>query len=178
MRLKNLFISLAMAGALAITGSIPAFADGQSVVSLGVDLSEEQRNAIIKYFGIEGQNVPIIWVNNQQERDLLSAYVPLEQIGTHTYSCAYIQPTTSGGIQVRTANMNWVTSNMIATTLSTAGVVNCNVVAVAPFEMSGTGALTGILLAYEASYGAQLDPAKKEIATQELITTGTVSELL
>ena len=178
MKFKKVVLASLVIGALSLVSPIMAMADGQSVVSLGVDLSEEQRNAILRYFGIEGQNIPIIWVNNQQERDLLSSYVPIEQIGTHTYSCAYIQPTASGGIQVRTANMNWVTSNMIATTLSTAGVVNCNVVAVAPFEMSGTGALTGILLAYETSYGQQLDPTRKEIATQELITTGTVSDIL
>ena len=36
-----------------------------------------------------------------------------------TVSCAYVKPTQSGGIKVRTANLNWVTCNMIATSLST-----------------------------------------------------------
>ena len=48
---------------------------------------------------------------------------------------------------MRTANLNWVTGNMIATTLSTSGVKNCEVVAACPFEVSGTGALTGIQMA-------------------------------
>ena len=177
MRMKLLAVAVATS-LLFVAGTVIAYADGQPVVSLGVDLSEDQRVAILKYFGITDQNTQVIWVNNQQERDLLSSYVPIEQIGTHTYSCAYIQPTTSGGIQVRTANLNWVTSNMIATTLSTAGVTNCNVIAVAPFEMSGTGALTGVILAYEEAIGNELDPVKKEIATQELITTGTLADEL
>ena len=41
--------------------------------------------------------------------------------------------------------------------------------AAAPFEVSGTGALTGILMAYESASGEQLDETKKEIATQEMI---------
>lgn len=50
---------------------------------------------------------------------------------------------------------------MIATTLSTSGVVNCEVLAASPFEVSGTGALTGILMAYESAVGTQLDENEK-----------------
>lgn len=153
---------------------IPVLADGRKVVTLGSDLSEDQRQAILRYFGVAGQNVEVIYVTNQEEREHLGSYVPEEQIGWHTYSCSFINPTNSGGIQVKTANLTWVTSNMIATTLSTSGVVNCEVLAAAPFEVSGTGALTGILKAYEHSVG-QLDEAKKEVATQELVTTTTIA---
>ena len=76
---------------------------------------------------------------------------------------------------MKTANLSWVTSNMIATTLSTSGVVNCEVLAASPFEVSGTGALTGILMAYESAVGTQLDETKKDIATQEMITTTTIA---
>ena len=54
------------------------------------------------------------------------------------------KPTQSGGIKVRTANLNYVTGNMIANALSTAGVTNCEAVAACPYEVSGTGALTGV----------------------------------
>lgn len=155
--------------------SVPALADGQKVVTLGADLSEDQKQAILRYFGIAGQNIQTLTITNQDERNHLGAYVPLEQIGTHTYSCALVNPTNIGGIQVKTANLTWVTSNMIATTLSTSGVVNCEVLAAAPFEVSGTGALTGILMAYESAVGTQLDETKKEVATQELITTTTIA---
>lgn len=167
--------------ALCITAavpSVPALADGQKVVTLGADLSEEQRQAILRYFGIAGQNIQTLTITNQDERDHLGSYVPLEQIGSRTYSCALVNPTAAGGIQVKTANLNWVTSNMIATTLSTSGVVNCEVLAAAPFEVSGTGALTGILMAYESAVGTQLDEAKKEVATQELITTTTIANTI
>ena len=77
---------------------------------------------------------------------------------------------------MKTANLTWVTSNMIASTLSTSGVVNCEVLAASPFEVSGTGALTGIIMAYESAVGENLDESKKELATQELITTTTIAD--
>ena len=102
--------------------------------------------------------------------------LPLEQIGTRTVSCAYVKPTTSGGIKVRTANLNWVTCNMIASSLSTSGVTNCEVVAACPFEVSGTGALTGIQMAYEEASGEKLDETKKELATEEMVVTGKLAD--
>ena len=50
-------------------------------------------------------SVDVIYVNNTDERNLLSSFIPLEVIGTRTLSCAYVNPTTSGGIQVKTANL-------------------------------------------------------------------------
>lgn len=178
--MKRKLLSLIMS-AICLTAAIPStlvFADGQKVVTLGADLSEDQKNAILRYFGVAGQNIQTLTITNQDERNHLGSYVPLEQIGTHTYSCALVCPTTSGGIQVKTANLSWVTSNMIASTLSTSGVVNCDVLAAAPFEVSGTGALTGILMAYESASGEQLDETKKEIATQEMITTTTIANTI
>ena len=175
--MKNRFTAalLSLGLALSLMFPVTAAADGQKVVTLGADLSEEQKTAVMRYFGVLGQNVKILYITNQDERAHLGSYVPIEQIGTHTYSCALVNPTTHGGIQVKTANLSWVTSNMIASTLSTSGVVNCEVLAAAPFEVSGTGALTGIIMAYETASGITLDSAKKDIATQELVTTGTIA---
>ena len=87
-----------------------------------------------------------------------------------------MKPTQSGGIKVRTANLNWVTGNMIATTLSTSGVKNCEVVAACPMEVSGTGALTGIQMAYEKASGEKLDETKTKLANQEIVTTGELAD--
>lgn len=175
MKRKMMAVLMSVLCAMAAVPSVTVFADGQRVVTLGADLSDDQKQAILRYFGVAGQNLQTLTITNQDERNHLGSYVPLEQIGSHTYSCAYVNPTNSGGIQVKTANLSWVTSNMIATTLSTSGVVNCEVLAASPFEVSGTGALTGILMAYESAVGTQLDETKKEIATQEMITTTTIA---
>ena len=159
-----------------VVPSVPAMADAMKVVTLGADLSENQKNTMLRYFKVDSSQVQIIYVTNQDERDHLSSYVPLEQIGTRTVSCAYVKPTTSGGIKVRTANLNWVTCNMIASSLSTSGVTNCEVVAACPFEVSGTGALTGIQMAYETASGKKLDETKKELATEEMVVTGNLAD--
>ena len=64
---------------------------------------------------------------------------------------------------------------MIASTLSTAGVENANVVAAAPFPVSGTGALTGIIIGFEKSTGGNLTETKKKLANEELVTTGQLA---
>ena len=162
---------------LVLSGTaVPTMADSMKVVTLGADLSDEQKNTMMRYFNVDSSQVQILTITNQDERDHLSAYVPLEQIGTRTVSCAYVKPTQSGGIKVRTANLNWVTCNMFATSLSTSGVKNCEVVAACPFEVSGTGALTGIQMAYETATGEQLDSTKKELATEEMVVTGTLAD--
>ena len=175
MKRKTMAVIMSVLCAMAAVPSVTVFADGQRGVTLGADLSDDQKQAILRYFGVAGQNLQTLTITNQDERNHLGSDVPLEQIGSHTYSCAHVNPTNSGGIQVKTANLSWVTSNMIATTLSTSGVVNCEVLAASPFEVSGTGALTGILMAYESAVGTQLDETKKDIATQEMITTTTIA---
>lgn len=169
--------ALLCSACLAVAGtSLPTMADSMKVVTLGADLTDAQKNTMMKYFNVDSSQVQILTITNQDERDHLSAYVPIEQIGTRTVSCAYVKPTQSGGIKVRTANLNWVTCNMIATSLSTSGVKNCEVVAACPFEVSGTGALTGIQMAYETATGEELDSAKKELATEEMVVTGNLAD--
>ena len=176
MKKRNLMVALLCSMCLVASTPMPTMADATKVVTLGADLSEAQKNTMMKYFKTDSSQVQIISVTNQDEHNYLGKYVPSEQIGTRTVSCAYVRPTQSGGIKVRTANLNYVTCNMIATSLSTSGVKNCEVVAACPFEVSGTGALTGIQMAYETATGEQLDSTKKELATEEMVVTGNLAD--
>ena len=173
---KRILSSIALGLALTIGCAVPAMADSRRVVTLGADLTQDQQNTMMKYFGVSADTVDIIYINNNDEREHLGSYVPLEQIGTKTFSCALVAPTTKGGIQVKTANLSWVTCNMIASTLSTSGVTNCQVVAASPFEVSGTGALTGVIMAYETASDVTLDEEKKDLANEELVTTGNLAD--
>ncbi len=176
MKKRNIMVALLCSMCLAVSSPIPAMADGTKVVTLGADLTQDQKNTMMNYFKADSSQVQVITVTNQDERDLLGNYVPSEQIGTRTLSCAYVKPTQSGGIKVRTANLNYVTCNMIATALSTAGVTNCEVVAACPYEVSGTGALTGVMKAYESASGQELDSTKKDLAAKEVVVTGDVAQ--
>ena len=176
MKKRNLFVAMLCTMCLAVSTPIPAMADASKVVTLGADLTDEQKNTMMNYFKADSSQVQVISVTNQDEHDLLGKYIPSEQIGTRTLSCAYVKPTQSGGIKVRTANLNYVTCNMIATALSTAGVTNCEVVAACPYEVSGTGALTGVMKAYESASGEELDSTKKDLAAKEVVVTGDVAQ--
>ena len=176
MKKRNMIAAL-LCSACLVAGSVnPVFADASKVVTLGADLTDAQKQTMMKYFNVSSDQVQVMTITNEDEHKHLDNIAPQSQIGFRTLSCAYVKPTQSGGIKVRTANLNWVTGNMIATTLSTSGVKNCEVVAACPMEVSGTGALTGIQMAYEKASGEKLDETKTKLANQEIVTTGELAD--
>ena len=148
-KLKNKLIALTIISAITLSNLGFVFADTANVVTLGADLTESQKQTMLNYFGVDPNQVVVLEVNNQEERSYLEGIASNSQIGNKTYSCAYVQPTKPGsGINVKTANITWVSASMVATTLSTAGMTDANVVIAANFPVSGTGALTGIMKSF------------------------------
>lgn len=167
-----LFIGM-MASAIA---PVNAYADTSTTVTLGADLTDEQKETVLKFFNLTDDDLKtmnVITVTNQDERQYLSSTVPSSEIGTQTLSCSYIQPTSSGGINVQTANLTYVTKEVLYNALQTAGIENCNLVVTAPYKVSGTGALTGVFMAYKQS-GKELDSSKEEAATKEMVDTANL----
>lgn len=174
---KKRFLTLSLTAVLSLSSLGLVFADGTRVVTLGSNLTQAQKDTMLKYFGVNKDEVVILEVNNQEERKYLQGVASEAQLGKKTYSCAYVEPTKSGsGINVKTANITWATPAMVATTLSTAGLTDADVVIAANFPVSGTGALTGIMKAFEDATGKPLEEDKKELASEELITTGDLGD--
>lgn len=174
---KKRFLTLSLTAILSLSSLGLVFADGARVVTLGSNLTQAQKDTMLKYFGVNKDEVVILEVNNQEERKYLQGVASEAQLGKKTYSCAYVEPTKSGsGINVKTANITWATPAMVATTLSTAGLTDADVVIAANFPVSGTGALTGIMKAFEDATGKPLEEDKKELASEELITTGDLGD--
>ena len=177
MSLKKKITSVVICCTMVLGSMSLVFADSARVVTLGANLSPEQRKTMLKYFGVNENDAVILEVNNKEERKYLEGIAPNSQIGTKTYSCAYVEPTKAGsGINVKTANITWVTSAMIASTLASLGITDANCVIAANFPVSGTGALTGVMKAYEDATGKPLDENKKEIATEELVVSGKLGQ--
>ena len=65
---------------------------------------------------------------------------------------------------------------MFINALVTAGIDNAKIIVAAPFEVSGTAALTGIYKAYEDISGQELDEIAKLVSTQELVITGELAD--
>ncbi len=150
---------------------------GVERVTLGANLTDEQIDQIYKDFEIERGSIEEITVTNEEEREYLAGLVPDRKIGKVALSCIYIQTLEEGsGISVTTNNINWCTSRMYTNALITAGVSDAQVKVSAPFEVSGTAALTGVYKAYEDITGTTLDETAKEAAATELVTTGELAE--
>ncbi|MGL5574061.1 MAG: DUF1002 domain-containing protein [Sarcina sp.] len=176
MSVKRGITSIALCGVLFFGGSVSVLADGANVVTLGTDLSDDQKQTVLKYFGVKENEVVVLEVNNDEERKYLEGVASEAQLGKKTFSCSYVEPTTKGsGIKVKTVNLTYVTSNMIASTLATCGITDANVIAMSPMPVSGTGALTGVMKAFEDATGEKLDEEKKEIASEELVITGDIA---
>ena len=60
--------------------------------------------------------------------------------------------------------------------LATAGITDAKIIVAAPFEVSGTAALSGVYKAYEDMTGNKLDDIAKLVSTQELTITGELAE--
>lgn len=149
---------------------------GDSIVTLGANLTEQQKQEVLRYFKADA-NAQVISVNIEEERHYLGDVVPAAQIGNGTHSCAMITYTTKGsGVRVETNNINYVTPSAYESALLTAGVNDADVQVTAPFEVSGTGALTGILKAYEVSTGTVIKEDVKKAATNELVTNTKIAE--
>lgn len=152
-----------------------AVADQFNVISIGANLSKEQKDEMLKYFNAPQGSYQEVTITNKQEKEELKGIIPEAQIGSKTISCAYVQPTEKGGINVKTANLTYVTASMITNALTTAGIYNANVIAAAPFKVSGTGALTGIMTSFEKASGEEISSEKKELANTELKVTTDIA---
>lgn len=151
---------------------------GDVIVTLGEDLSESQKQTVLKDMGIENEeDVQIVYVTNEEEHQYLGSYIPASQIGSNAISSARIVLGQEGtGLAVETNNINYITEDMYINPLATAGVTDANIYVTAPFTVSGTGALTGILKAYEVSTGEKIDEDVKQAANEEMVVTSELSE--
>ncbi|AKA67279.1 DUF1002 domain-containing protein [Clostridium scatologenes] len=152
-------------------------ADAYKNVTLGADLTDSQKQEMLKYFGVTKEEANVLEVNREEEAKYLKGVATEKQLGTRSISCSYVEPTNEGGLKISTHNIYWVNESMIRNALITAGIKNANVKAAAPFNVSGTAALTGILKGFENSTGGKkIDENKKEAANAELVTTGNLGE--
>ena len=153
------------------------YADSSTVVTLGKNLNDAQKKQILEIFDVKEEETTIIEVNNEEERKYLEGVATEEQLGKITMSSAYVELLEEGsGIDVETYNISWVTKEMYQSALATAGVKDAKVIAAAPFPVSGTGALTGILKAFEQATGVKIDEDQKKVANEEVVKSGELGE--
>lgn len=151
-------------------------APGDVFVTLGKDLSSEQKDSILEEMGTEA-DVDITYVTNDEEHEYLGDYISAKQIGSRAISSAKVTLLDEGkGVDVDTHNISYVSEGMYANALVTAGVKDADVYVTAPFSVSGTAALTGILKAYDKKTDVDVSEEKKKVANEELVRTSELGK--
>jgi uncharacterized protein YpuA (DUF1002 family) len=172
---------LILIGLLLSVLPITSFADameGDVIITLGENLTDNQKKEILKKLNAN-EDTQVISVSNKEERKYLGDLIPAAQIGTKAISSSSITYTAKGtGLDVETQNINWVTDEMYLNALITAGVKDAKIKVVAPFDVSGTAALTGLIKAYEISSDEVVPEEIKQIANQEMVETAKLGDTI
>mgnify|MGYP001297132615 CR=1 FL=1 len=172
-------LAILVLACLVFSGFSQVLASPTEVVSLGADLTEAQKKQMLEFFGVSESDVMMLTVTNAEVREYLKGIASEDKIGTKSISCAYVKPAPkNSGIKVTTHNITWVTEEMYASAMITAGIENAEVIAAAPFKVTGTTALTGIMKAFEKATGEELSHEAKKTANEELVLTGELGEEL
>lgn len=169
-------------GSVVATSMIPkvnaeAIVD-DTIVTLGESLSASQRDWVLERVEAPAGIEPIITTSADEDKYLGDA-VPQAQRGGGMYSSARIKLTDGTGLEIKTENVTWVTEDMYANALVTAGVTDADIYITSPIRVTGTSALTGIMKAYDqtaAETGIQLSEERKDLAQEELAVTSEIGK--
>ncbi|WP_054635452.1 DUF1002 domain-containing protein [Thalassobacillus sp. C254] len=149
---------------------------GEEIITLGEDLGPDDRTRLLEEMSAD-ENDTIIYVSNEEEHRYLGDYISASQIGTRALSSTKITLTEEGsGLNVETNNINWVSEGMYANALVTAGVKDADIYVTAPFQVSGTAALTGLIKAYEVQADVVIPEEQKKVANEEMVRTAELGE--
>ncbi|QWG35028.1 DUF1002 domain-containing protein [Bacillus mycoides] len=176
MKAKLLALLLAVAVFIMPTASFADIIEGESIVTLGENLSEQQKQELLKEMKAP-KDATIITVSNTEEHKFLEGIVPKSQIGTRAISSSMITYTKPGsGLIVRSKNINSITDAMYTNALITAGVKDAEIQITAPFKVSGTAALTGLMKAYETTSNKEIPEDVKKVANEEMVQTAKLGD--
>lgn len=176
MKTKLLALLLAVAVFMMPTASFADIIEGESIVTLGENLSEQQKQDLLKEMKAP-KDATIITVSNVEEHKFLEGIVPKAQIGTRAISSSMITYTKPGsGLIVRSKNINSITDAMYTNALITAGVKDAEIQITAPFKVSGTAALTGLMKAYETTSNKAIPEEVKKVANEEMVQTSQLGD--
>ena len=157
-------------------------ANDKPYLSLGADLSDEQRNTVLSLMGIDPANLSdydVVYVTNAEEHQYLDAYIDASQIGSKSLSSVVIVEREKGsGINISTSNITYCTVGMYKNALATAGVTDADIIVAGPTGISGTAALVGIFKAYQEMTGETIDAQIIDAALNELVITGQLEETI
>ena len=177
MKRNKLITAMILAGAISIGSFTTVFADTKEVVTLGANLNSTQKQEMFKEFGVKPNDVKVITMNVNEIREQLGLPKIVGEFKGNAYSSVFVKIEEKGyGLKVKTNNLTEVTKTMLSNALLTSGVTDADVIATAPFPVTGTSALAGVLQAFEKATGENIPVENKEVARQELSITNNLAK--
>lgn len=150
--------------------------EGDVIVILGEDLTTAQKEQVLADLDAPADTMTI-QVTNEEEHKYLGSHMSKAQIGSKALSSAKIVIGKPGsGVSATSNHINWVTNDMYLNAMITAGVKDAHVSITAPFDVSGTAALTGIIKAYETTTDTEIPEEQKQVANEEIVKTAQLSD--
>ena len=160
-----------------------AFADShQPYLSLGADLTAEQRATVLGLLNVSEADLPnlsVSYVTNAEEKQYLGSYMSPSAIGSKALSSVVVYETDPGmGLDITTKNITVCTIGMYENACATAGITDARIIVAGPSNISGTAALVGIFKAYEQMKGTAISEDVIDGALNELVVTGDLEGAL
>ena len=149
--------------------------DQPKVITLGADLTTEQRQALLQTFGGREGTDKILTIDTTEMRASMQDIIPVPEGYTSVSSTALTCGMAGSGLLVTTENITRVSAGMYAGALLTAGIGDAAFIVAAPADAQAEGmtALTGIFKGFEggACGRGEIVPARRELAYRWLATT-------
>lgn len=174
-------ISLGLAVVMSVGLATPAYAKSEfyegDILALGEDLTKAQEESVRDFLNApDGTRTIIVTDETIIEQLGLDPNNPANYAGG-CYSSAYVKLLDGNkGITVDARNLTEVTSSMLMNALITSGITSAKVKVTAPFKVTGTSALSGILAGIEDVSGVEISLKQKETAQKEIETTVEIAE--
>ena len=169
-------------GGMANAVSVKAAGEDTPYLALGADLSESEKATVLSLLEVDASQLDqytIVTVTNAEEHEYLGEFLDASVIGTRSLSSVVVEKTEEGsGIQVKTSNISYCTTDMYQNALATAGLQDAEIRVAGPFNISGTAALVGAMKAYGAMTGETIEAENAEAATEELVITSELGEAI
>ena len=142
--------------------------DQPKVITLGVDLMPEQRQALLQRFGAREGTDKILTIETPEMRAAMQDIIPVPEGYTSVSSTSLACGAAGSGLRVTTENITRVTAGMYAGALLTAGIGDADFTVAAPSDAQAEGmtALTGVFKGFEggACGRGEIEPARRELA--------------
>ncbi len=149
-------------------------------LSLGADLSSSQLTTVLGLLGIDEDKLDeynVSYVTNAEEHEYLDSYLSSSTIGSHALSSVVVIAADEGdGVTVTTKNITYCTAEMYENAMVTAGISDASAIVAGPMNISGTAALIGVIKAYSAMQGEEVDEENVDAAVNEIVVTSEIAE--